>query len=97
MIGASVASELYATLVAFAFGALGGAPALLFTKKSRPIERALMDFTAIILLAFLFIVAMELGNNGVFQFFQLVAYLIAVPILPTLLKKIKQKNKKKNK
>lgn len=74
-IGASWGIQLIAALTAFAFGAAGSIPALLFFRKARFAERILTDFFASAVLILLYIASAETGNRGQVEWFTVAAFL----------------------
>lgn len=82
MIGVSWSSQLVAFLICFAFGILGSFVCLLFFRKARPLERALTDLVSVLVLISLFLLSIELGCDGKIKIYSIIAFLLALPVIP---------------
>lgn len=87
--------------ICFAFcllaGLAGGLFALLYLRKSKPLERALTDLFATVCIGGIFIVCTEWIMQGKIQLYGVFAFFAGVSTPPFLFSKIKKRLRKKKK
>lgn len=86
--GANWVEQLISFLTSFGFGLLAGVPALLILRRARPLERALTDFTACALIIAAFVLSAEIGCDGKFAFYNLLAFIAGLIVIPLFARKL---------
>lgn len=69
-------------------GLAAGVVALLYLRKTRPVERALTDLFATVCIGALFLLCVEFVLDGKFELYGIVAYLLGTAALPAAVRKI---------
>lgn len=68
-LGASWSGQALFALISFAFGFIGGIPALLYFRKSRRAEEFLTDLFATIVIGGIYLASVEIGGKGQFVWY----------------------------
>lgn len=94
-LGANARVQAIRFALCLAVGLIGGIVALLYLRKARPVERALTDFFATVVIGALFIVCVEFFLDGKFELYGLAAFALGVVPIPLLAHKISARRKSK--
>lgn len=97
-LGANASAQAISFALCFAIGLAGGVVALLYLRKARPLERALTDLVATVVIGALFVISIEFVLNGKFELYGAAAFVLGTLIFPLIAKKTIDKiaRKKKN-
>ncbi len=97
-LGANASAQAIGFALCFAIGLAGGVVALLYLRKARPLERALTDLVATVVIGALFVISIEFVLNGKFELYGAAAFVLGTLIFPLIAKKTIDKiaRKKKN-
>lgn len=77
-LGASWSGQALFAIISFAFGFIGGLPALLYFRKSGKAERFLTDIFATVCIGGIFLVAVEVGGKGAFTWYAPLFFVLGI-------------------
>ncbi len=96
-VGANAASQAVRFSLCLLAGIASGAVALLYFRKARPLERALTDFFATVVIGGIFIICIEFFLNGKPELYGAAAFLAGTALVPTVFLKIRAAYRKRHK
>jgi len=95
-IGANAASQAVRFALCLLAGLASGTVALLYFRKARPIERALTDFFATVVIGGIFIICIEFFLNGKPELYGAAAFIGGTALVPLAFLKIRTAYRKKH-
>lgn len=94
-IAANAAAQAVRFGLSFSIGLAAGVVALLYLRPARPVERALSDLFATLLIVAILIINIEYVLGGVAEPYGIVAYILGVCVPPLAARQIKKLLKRK--
>lgn len=83
-LGASWSGQALYALISFAFGIVGGLPALLYFRKTSKAEEFLTDVFATVVIGGIYLLSVEIGGKGQFTWYSPLFYLLGIFTLTRL-------------
>ncbi len=93
-LGANAQAQFIAFVTMLAIGLAGGVIVLAYFTKSRPFERILIDFVATIVIGGIYLLSTEFIMGGKIEIYSTLAYVLGVPIIPAIYKRLRAKRRK---
>lgn len=89
-LGANAKAQAICFALCFLVGLASGIIALLYFRKANPLERALTDFVATVLIGGAFLVCVEFFLDGKAELYGAIAFALGATVIPVVYRKIKR-------
>lgn len=94
-LGANAKTQAICFALCFAVGLASGIAALLYFRKANPIERALTDLFATVIIGCAFLTCVEFFLDGKIELYGAIAFFTGVIVIPLVYKKIASVRRRK--